>query len=103
MQSAATQTPTRTLRRSEREREFLSELGQRIHVIRRARRLSRPRVTRLTGISSDQLADIEQGIAMPNALSLYRLAEALRVPPPMLLDEKATPLKVLRLLAGLHD
>ena len=38
-----------------------------------------------------------------NALSLYRLADALRVPVPMLLDEKATPLKVLRLLTGLRD
>jgi hypothetical protein len=89
--------PTPTLRRSDRERE-LRGLGERIRVVRRGRRLSRPRAGRLAGIGPDQLADLERGSATPNALTIHRLADVLQVPLPLLVDEKQAPVDLLRQL-----
>jgi DNA-binding XRE family transcriptional regulator len=87
------------LRRSDREWRFLRDLGQRIHVLRRARRLTRTGVRNRTGIGNAVLIDIEQGTAAPSVLTLHRLAEAFQVPLPMLVDDNATPLRILRILA----
>lgn len=92
--------PPRTPRRTEQEREFLRDLGQRVHVVRRARRRTGSDVCRMTEVRPVDLHDLEQGEATPTALLLYRLAAALQVPVPMLVDPNATPLKVLRLLAS---
>ena len=98
--SAALDVPVRTPRRTELESAFLRDIGQRIHVIRRARHRSTDDVARVIGLRPLDLHDLEHGEATPNALLLYRLAAALQVPVPMLVDPKATPLKVLRLLAA---
>jgi hypothetical protein len=92
--------PPRTPRRTEQEREFLRELGQRVHVVRRARRRSSSDLCRMLDLRSVELHDLEHGEATPTALLLYRLAAVLQVPLPMLVDPNATPLKVLRLLGS---
>jgi hypothetical protein len=83
---------------AERDREFLRGLGERIHVTRRARRLSEATVQAHTRINTGLLRDIEVGAICPSMLTVLRLADAFRVPLPMLVDEKATPLRILRLL-----
>lgn len=91
--------PPRTPRRTERERQFQRELGQRLHVVRRARRRSSSDLCRELGLLPAQLHDLEQGTVTPTALLLYRIAAALQVPVPLLVDPDATPLKLLRLIA----
>lgn len=98
--SADAFVPPRTPRRTEQEREFMRDLGQRLHVIRRARRRSSSDLCRILDLRPVDLHDLEQGQATPTVLLLYRLAAVLQVPVPMLVDPKATPLKVLRLLAA---
>ena len=71
-------------------------------MLRRARRLTRHGVRTRTGLGTSLLIDLENGAAAPSVLTLYRLAEAFQVPLPMLVDEDATPLRVLRLLADLQ-
>ena len=82
------------------ERLFVRELGQRIHVIRHARRLTPDGVRHRTGIAPYLLRDIEAGDLPPSTLQLHRLARAFAVPLPLLVDDKVTPLRVLRLLSG---
>jgi hypothetical protein len=96
-----TPTPRPRPTMAERDREFLRDLGQRIHVIRHARRLTPTGVQARTGIPAHLLRDIEAGAAWPSTRSLLHLADAFQVPLPMLVDEKATPLRILRLLAEL--
>jgi hypothetical protein len=84
---------------ADRDREFLNGLGERIHVTRRARRLSQATVQAHTRIDVGLLRDIEAGAVSPSTLTVLRLADAFQVPLPMLVDEKATPLRILRLLA----
>lgn len=79
--------------------EYLRDLGERVHVIRRARRLTVTGVHRLTGVSPFVLRDLEAGCTWPSLVLLLRLAEAFQVPLPMLVDDRATALRVLRLLA----
>lgn len=83
---------------ADRDREFLQGLGERIHVTRRARRLSATTVQAHTRINAGLLRDIEAGAICPSTLTVLRLADIFRVPAAMLVDEKATPLRILRLL-----
>ena len=53
-----------------------------------------------TGIPPYLLRDIEAGDLWPSSQHLYRLAQAFAVPLPLLVDDKATPLRILRLLSG---
>lgn len=95
--------PTRGLQLTDREREFLRDLGQRLRTVRAARRLAPPVIRRMTGIAGDQLGDIERGIAVPTVLGLHRIADVLQVPLPLLVDQTHTPLELLRLLADSQD
>jgi hypothetical protein len=81
-----------------REGQFVRDLGLRIHVIRHARRLTPDGIR--TSIPTYVLRDIEAGDLPPSALQLHRLAQAFGVPLPLLVDDKLTPLRALRLLAG---
>lgn len=85
---------------TDREEVFLRELGERVHVIRCARRLTPGGIYRRTGIPIPALQELEAGRAWPSVFFLYRLAQVFEVPLPMLVDPKATPVRVLRLLAG---
>jgi hypothetical protein len=100
VQSGPAAEPARRLSLTDREREFLRDLGERIHLLRRARRLDTAWIRRSTGIPTDQLADTERGVGVPTALALYRLADALQVPLPLLLDTAKSPLDILRELAA---
>jgi len=84
----------------QREQQFVRDLGQRIHVIRHARRLTPTGVRNRTGIPPYLLRDIEASDLWPSSQHLYRLAQAFAVPLPMLVDDEATPLRILRLLSG---
>jgi hypothetical protein len=68
----------------ERDREFLRGLGERIHVTRRARRLSEATVQAHVRIDAGLLRDIEAGAICPSTLTVLRLADEFRVPPAML-------------------
>ena len=83
-----------------REQQFIRDLGQRIHIIRHARRLTPTGVRNRTGIPPYPLRDLEAGDLWPSSHHLYRLAHAFAVPLPMLVDDDATPLRILRLLSG---
>lgn len=98
--SAAAAEPARRLRLSDREREFLLDLGERVNLLRRARQQDAPLVWKATGIPTDQLADIERGTGVPTALALYRLADLLEVPLPLLLDARISPLDMIREIAA---
>jgi hypothetical protein len=82
------------------EQQFVRDLGQRIHVVRHARRLTPTGVRNRTGIPPYLLRDIEAGDLWPSSHHLYRLAETFAVPLPLLVDDEATPLRILRLLSG---
>lgn len=79
--------------------DYLPELGRRIHVIRRARRLTAAGVSRRADIRLSVLRDLEAGVTWPTLPLLLRLAAVFQVPVAMLVDEAATPLRILRLLA----
>jgi hypothetical protein len=53
-----------------------------------------------SGIPPYLLRDLEAGDLWPSSHHLYRLAHAFGVPLPMLVDDQATPLRILRLLSG---
>lgn len=79
---------------------YLLGLGERVHVIRRARRLTANGVGRRAGIEVAMLRDLEAGTVWPTLPMLLRLAAVFGVPVAMLVDEHATPLRILRLLAA---
>ena len=96
----APQVPTRSPAAEAGERQFARDLGQRLHVVRHARRLTPDGVRHRTGIPPYLLRDMEAGDLPPSAVQLHRLARAFAVPLPLLVDDKVTPLRVLRLLSG---
>jgi hypothetical protein len=85
---------------AERDKKYLLGLGERIHVTRRARRLDESAVQFHTRIKAGLLRDIEAGAICPSTLTVLRLADVFQVPLPLLVDEKATPLRILRLLGA---
>ena len=91
--------PAGRLRLTDREREFLRDLGSRLHAVRVARRIEPPAIRRLTTIPGEQLAALERGIAVPSVLALYRIADTLQVSLPLLVDHKQDPADLLRQLA----
>lgn len=85
------------------DREYLVALGERVKIIRRVRRLSKVTVGQRAGLDRIHLGRIELGQHNPTVVTLSHLARALGVPVPLLVDEKATPLRVLRLLGNTED
>jgi transcriptional regulator with XRE-family HTH domain len=82
------------------DREYLVALGERVKIIRRARRVSKVAAGQRAGLDRIYLGRLEGGCHNPTAVTLRHLARALGVPVPLLVDEKATPLRVLRLLGN---
>lgn len=80
--------------------QFVRDLGQRILVIRHVRRLPPTGVRHRTGSPPYLLRDLEAGDLWPSSYHLYRLAHAFAVPLPLLLDDDASPLRILRRLSG---
>lgn len=83
-----------------RDFEYLLALGERVKIIRRARRMSKVAVGQSADLDRIYLGRLEGGCHNPTAITLRHIARALAVPVPLLVDEKATPLRVLRLLGN---
>jgi transcriptional regulator with XRE-family HTH domain len=99
LSSADTGEDLGTLRVTDRDRELLRDLGQRLRTVRLARRLRASEVARTTHIPVGPLHDLEAGMAAPTVLALYRLADALRAPLPLLIDPLKSPTDVVVTLA----
>ncbi len=56
------------------------DVGKRLKELREERRMSIRDVSRQSGISANALSMIERGLTSPSVSTLYRLADALRVP-----------------------
>ncbi len=54
-----------------------AELGAALAAARKARSLTQPALSELTGIQQAEISRIERGIGNPTATTLFRLAEAL--------------------------
>jgi len=72
---------------------LLSEVGQRIRAIRREQGLNLNQLALLTGISAPALSLIETGKRDPRLTTLARIAEALRVPCAMLIEDQASEMR----------
>ena len=81
----------------------LLALGKRVQIIRRVRGLTKLDAGQRTGIDRGYLGRIEAGLHNPSAVTLLHLARGLAVPVPLLVDDRATPLRVLRVLGNLTD
>jgi hypothetical protein len=79
---------------------YLPDLGERLRVIRKVRKLPVRWVADQVGLLPDGLRDLEAGATWPTLPLLLALADTLQVPVPMLVDPHATPLRILRLLSG---
>lgn len=80
--------------------DYLYRLGERIHIIRRIRRLTTEELGRRVGVRPPLVRDMEAGAAWPTLRMLLRLAEALDVSVVLLVDDSADPPTVLRLLGA---
>jgi transcriptional regulator with XRE-family HTH domain len=65
--------------------ESLTVIGKRIQTLREARRLTRPHVARVIGISPSQLYKYERGLHQPPAGPVAKLAKLFEVSPDYLL------------------
>ena len=65
---------------------FLRRLGEWLQRLRRARGLGQDRLTEVAGVASGTVSKIENGTVDPRATTLVKLARALDVPPPTLLE-----------------
>jgi transcriptional regulator with XRE-family HTH domain len=72
-------------------REFLTALGACIEAIRLDLGVSRAELASRTGLSEPFVAALEQGRCAPNVLGLRRIAETLRVPLALLVEEATDP------------
>jgi transcriptional regulator with XRE-family HTH domain len=66
---------------SEEERRYRAELGARIRLARRSRRMTALRLAALCGMLRNCLSAYERGIAVPSSLRLRKMATALGVHP----------------------
>lgn len=82
------------------ERGYLRMLGLRIRVLRTARRLSQDRLAEAAGVSRVTLGSIERGEHPAVLVTYVRLAAALDLRLPDLVDPDATDHDVLQLLGN---
>ena len=73
------------------ERAFLRALGGCVRVVRLDRGLSQEQLAETSGLSPQFVCQLERGSHGANVVNLLRVAEALRVPLAVLLDEAADP------------
>jgi len=73
------------------ERAFLQALGGCVRVVRLDRGLSQEQLAEMSGLSQPFVGQVERGGHAPNVMHLLRVAEALRVPLAVLVDEAADP------------
>jgi transcriptional regulator with XRE-family HTH domain len=77
---------SRDVNDSEAEAAFLRALGKRIRLLRRVRELTQDELARAAGISRSFVSLIEKGSHGVDVVRLLRLADALNVSLPELLD-----------------
>jgi len=73
------------------ERAFLRALGGCVRVVRLDRGLSQEQLAEMSGLSQPFVIEVERGSHPANVVHLLRVAEALRVPVAVLVDEAADP------------
>ena len=81
---------------TEAEAAFTQALGERIRILRLAKRWSQERLAAAAGVSRVFLSALERGVHAPNVLVLYRVAQALQVPLAELVDQAGEASPVLR-------
>jgi len=79
------------------ERAFLRSLGDCVRLLRLDGGLSQEQLAAVTGLSLPFVGQVERGTHAPNVLDLRRIADALRVPLAVLVDEAADPSPVVGL------
>jgi transcriptional regulator with XRE-family HTH domain len=77
------------------ERAFLRALGDCIRVVRLDRGLSQEQLAASAGLSVAFVGQLERGNRAPNVVNLWRVADALRAPLAVLVDEAADASPVL--------
>lgn len=82
------------------ERAYLRPLSIRIRLLRTARRLSQDRLAEAAGVSRVTLGSIERGDHLAVLVTYVRLAAALNLRLPDLVDPDATDSDVLQLLGN---
>jgi transcriptional regulator with XRE-family HTH domain len=73
------------------ERAFLRALGDCVRALRLDQGLSQEQLAARAGLSEPSVGQMERGIHAANVVSLRRVAEALRVPLAVLVDEASDP------------
>lgn len=64
----------------------LKAFGDRLRELRKAQGISQEKLALISGLARSYLGDIERGNRNIAILNIHRLAEALKLPPPMLLE-----------------
>lgn len=70
----------------EKDQEFLTALGERIRSARQWRNKSQDELAALAEIEQKLISKIEQGINSPSITTLHKIARALEMPLPLLID-----------------
>ena len=73
------------------ERAFLRALGACIQVLRADQRVSQEQFATMIGVSRAYVGELERGEHATNIVVLWRIAEALRAPLAVLVDEATNP------------
>jgi transcriptional regulator with XRE-family HTH domain len=73
------------------ERAFLRALGDCVRTLRLDQGLSQDQLAARAGLSEPTVGQMERGIQAANVVNLWRVAEALRVPLAVLVDEATDP------------
>lgn len=66
--------------------DFLGRLGRWVLKLRKLRGFGQDELTREAGLSKGTVSKIENGVVDPRATTLVKLAHALEVPPPQILE-----------------
>ncbi|MDY6049032.1 MAG: helix-turn-helix transcriptional regulator [Corynebacterium sp.] len=66
---------------------YAVELGKRVYIVRNLRGLGQERLAILSGVSRNQISNIERSTVNPKVGTIFALARALRVPPAVLLPQ----------------
>jgi transcriptional regulator with XRE-family HTH domain len=69
------------------ERAFLRALGECVRALRLDQGLSQEKLAAKAGLSEPSVGQMERGTQAANVVNLWRVAEALRVPLAVLVDE----------------
>ena len=72
------------------------QIGAKLAAIRKERGLTLQELSKLTGLSTSFLSQVERGVTTPSIASLYRICSALEIPISRVLPEPRTQVSVVR-------